>query len=201
MKKSLIAALIVVAMLTMFVGTVSAAPLATGVITLVSVEYEGGTPVFIFNVSGELSKAELNGSLHIEGGEDLGLYCTQIDSNTIRCTTARAAAGKNVVIFLAGQVFWASVPAAFTHYCYDVYDWNPPPPPFDTWVSVGTYCQDIPAQNGDVINFYNPDWGQSYDYQFMPQSPDSDPACATSPLIGSAYYFPSCPFVEGPLPL
>ena len=197
MKKALVSIIVVLAMLAMFVGTVAAAPLAAGTATLVSVEYAGGTPVFIFSVSGEFSNAELKGSVHIEGGEDLDLYCTQIDSSTVRCTTSRVAAGKNVVVFWNGQTFWASVPAAKVapaSYCYNVYDWNPPPPPFTSWVNAGSYCQETPAQYGDMINWYNPDWGAPYDYEFMPQSPDNDPACATSPIIGDAYYFPVCPF-------
>ena len=185
MRKALVIVIVVLAMLAMFVGTVAAAPLAAGTATLVSVEYAGGTPVFIFSVSGEFSNAELKGSVHIEGGEDIDLYCTQLDSSTVRCATSRAAAGKNVVIFWNGQTFWASVPAAkvaSASFCYDVYDYDLS----YTWQNFGTHCQEQPAQYGDAIPWYNPDWGDNLEHIFMPEL-----ACAG--LYGDAYYAPFCP--------
>ena len=77
------------------IGTVSAAPLASGTATLVGVDYiPGKSPVFTFSVNGHFSNSELNGSLHVEGGRDFALHCLQIDANTVKCTAPKKAAGK-----------------------------------------------------------------------------------------------------------
>jgi hypothetical protein len=185
MKKSLVAIMMVLSMLVMFVGTVSAASLASGTATLVGVEYVPGKgPVFTFAVSGEFTKADLKGSLHIEGGDDFDLYCTQVDSSTVTCTVSKKAAGKNVVLSWGGSKFWTSVPLA-PEFCYNIYDWAST---MDAWVNYGSHCQDRSANYGDQILWDNPEWGTSL-YIFLPESP-------TCPFYqpGDAYYYPSCPF-------
>jgi hypothetical protein len=74
----------------MLVGTVAAAPLAAGTATLVGVEYVPGKgPVFTFSVSGKLSKADLKGSLQVEGGANYDLHYTKVDDSTVTCTASK----------------------------------------------------------------------------------------------------------------
>ncbi len=196
MKKLIVVMIVVLSMLVMFVGTVSAAPFTSGTATLISVDYiPGKGPVFTFQVSGHFSNADLKGALHVEGGADFDLYCTQVDSSTVKCTVSKNAAGKRVSLSWGGSTFWTSVPNAPAESCYNVYDWNytgDPFGPFTNWVNYGTVCQERPAKYGDSINWYNPVWGHNYDYDYLPQSPN-DPSCTTAPVSGDAYYYPYCP--------
>jgi hypothetical protein len=193
MKKSLLTVLMVLSMLAMFVGPVAAAPLSAGTATLVSVIYVPGKgPVFTFEVSGEFSNAELNGALQVVGGASYKLYCTQIDKTTVKCTVSKKAAGQNVTLTWGGFQFSTFVPAARekTQFCYDVYDWS-----LDasyTWVNYGSYCQENPANYGDVIEWYNPAYDFTYPYEFLPESP-TELGCILSPTSGDAYYYPFCP--------
>lgn len=191
MKKSLFTIFVVLAMLAMFVGTVSAAPLAAGTATLVSVVYVAGKgPVFTFEVSGEFSNAELNGALQVVGGASYNLYCTQIDKTTVKCTVSKKAAGKDVTLTWGGFKFSAFVPIA-PEFCYNVYDWSLDGS--NTWVNYGSNCQERPANYGDVIEWYNQDWGETFPYEFLPESPDAL-TCLFPPVYEDAYYYPSCPF-------
>jgi len=182
MKKNLLVVFVVLSMLMAFAGTAAAAPASAGTATLVSVVYVPGKgPVFTFEVSGEFSKADLKGSVHVEGGEDFDLHCSQVDATTVVCTTSKKAAGGNVAVTFGGSTFWTSVPEAPSQYCYNVYDYDLD----DVWQSYGTHCQDTPAQYGDEIPWYNPDWDDYYDAVFM-----SEHVCAG--IVEDAYYYPFC---------
>jgi len=183
MKKYLITILVLLSMLVIQVGTVAAAPAASGVVTLISVEYVPKKgPVFTFSVSGNFSKSDLKGSLHVEGGADYDLHCTQVDESTVKCNASQKVAGINVSVTWGGSTFWAYVPEAPppAQYCYNVYDYD-----LDyVWQSYGTHCQDTPAQYGDQIPWYNPDWDDSYDAIFLPEGP------SCSGIVEDAYYYP-----------
>lgn len=191
MKKYLITILVLLSMLIVQVGTVVAAPMASGTIALVSVQYVPGKgPVFTFSVTGKFSRAELKGSLHAEGGADYGLHCTQVDKSTVKCSTSAKVSGVNAVLSWGGSTFWTFVPEAPAQFCYSVYDWNTPSP-FVEWVNYGTHCQETPAHYGDTITWYNPGWDDTFHYEFLPESPDSDVCSFNHP--DEAYYYPNCP--------
>jgi len=181
MKKCLVTILVLLSMLLVQVGLVAAAPSTDGTAILVSAEYGPSGAVFIFSVTGEFSKSQLNGTAQVEGGDDYGLHCSQVDDSTVRCLTSEKVAGKNVVLSWGGFVFWAYVPEAPSLYCYNVYDYDLA----SVWQSYGTYCQDTPAQYGDEIPWYNPDWDDYYDAVFM-----SEHVCAG--IVEDAYYYPFC---------
>lgn len=185
MKKYLITILVLLSMLVVQVGIVAAAPLAAGTATLVSVQYVPGKgPVFTFNVTGEFSKSELKGTLHVEGGADYALHCTQVDDTTVKCSTSAKVSGVNVSFTWGGSTFWTNVPEAPV-FCYGIYDWNYPVE--DAWQLYGTHCQDTRADYGDFFFWDNPDYGSS-PYVFLPESlvcPFYQP--------GDGYYFPGCP--------
>ena len=181
MKRHLFTILVLLSMLVMPVG-VAAAPMASGTATLVGVQYVPGKgPVFIFSVSGKFSKAELKGSLHVEGGADYNLHCTQVEESMVKCNTSSKVADVNAAFSWGGSTFWAYVPAAPV-FCYDVYDYNLSL----TWQSYGTHCQDDRAQYGDEIPWYNPDWYDDYDAVFLPEGP------SCSGIYEDAYYYPFC---------
>lgn len=188
----LITILVVLSMLLTFAGATSAAPLSSSALTLVSATAGMNGTVFIFNVSGEFSKSELKGAVHVEGGDDYVIHCNQVDDETVRCTAPFKVQG-NVVVTFGGSTFWTYI-KPFTKYCYTVYDWNPPPPPFVDWVVAGTYCQRVPAESGqELLNWYNPAWGAAFDYVFLPESP-TPCSFLTSPTLvqEDAFYFTFC---------
>jgi hypothetical protein len=184
-KKYLITILVLLSMLVVQVGVVAAAPLAAGTATLVSVQYVPGKgPVFTFNVTGEFSRSELKGTLHVEGGAHYALHCTQVDDTTVKCSTSAQVSGVNVSFTWGGSTFWTNVPEAPV-FCYGIYDWNYPVE--DAWQLYGTHCQDTRADYGDFFFWDNPDYGSS-PYVFLPESlvcPFYQP--------GDGYYFPGCP--------
>ena len=185
MKKYLITILVLLSMLAFQVGIVFAAPLAAGTVSLVSVQYVPGKgPVFTFHVNGEFSKSDLKGSLHVEGGGDYDLHCTQVDDTTVKCTTSAKVSGVDVSFSWGGSTFWTNVPEAPV-FCYGIYDWNFPD--VTAWQHYGTHCQENRASYGDIISCHNPDWDDS-PYVFLPESP-------VCPFYqpGDGYYFPACP--------
>ena len=184
MKKYLVAILVVLTMLVAQVGIVAAAPMADGIVTFAGVQYVAGKgPVFTFKVSGKFSKAQLKGSLHVENGADFTLHCTQVDAKTVTCNVSQKVSGVNAVVTWGGATFWVYVPEAPTvqsEYCYNVYDYD-----LDyVWQSYGTHCQGVPAQFGDMIPWYNPDWDDYYDAIFYWEGP------ICSGIVEDAYYYP-----------
>jgi hypothetical protein len=191
MKKQLIVIVIVLAMLAAFTGTAVAAPLASGSATLVSVVFVPGKgPVYTFEVSGKYSKADLEGILQVQGGVSFDLHCAQVDSSTVKCTSSKKAAGKNVTLSWGGAVFSASVPVAPAESCYGIWDWEYAIPP-TTWVNYGNHCQLRPAHEGDSIDWYNPVWDDTFTYVLMEGSPDCN-FLALQSQDERAFYFPFC---------
>lgn len=174
------------------VGVVAAA----GVITLVGVSQTEHGAAFTFRVSGKFSKAQLKGFVHVENGGDYGLHCTQVDEETIKCKTSQKVSGVNVSVSLGGSTFWAYVPEAPapspSQYCYSVWDyWD-----FTNyqWTDFGPYCQDAPANQGDIILYTVPDPTGSFDSPAIFIEEDVSDACSDPvPYNGPAYYYPFCP--------
>ena len=161
--------------------------MASGVIQLVDVQYvRNKGPVFTFEVNGNFSRSALKGIVNVEGGGSYPLYCTQVDDTTVKCNTSQKVGAVDVSVTFGGATFWTYVPGApGPQYCYNIYDWDIDLI-FSDWKSYGMYCQNSPAEYGDLINWYNPSYEMNFDYEFMPQGP------ACSGIIENAYYFQWC---------
>jgi len=197
MKRHLFTILSLLSMLVMPIE-VAAAPMASGTATLVSVEYVPGKgPVFIFTVSGKFSRSNLKGSLHVEGGANYGLYCTQVDEVTIKCNTSQKVSGVNVSFSWGGFTFWTYVPEApVPQNCYSIWDWwdftN------NEWTDFGPYCQDTPANEWDFIAYDVPHPEGSFESWVIFFEEDVSEYCPSPvPYDGPAYYFPLCPEIFG----
>ncbi len=187
MKKHLSVIVLVLAMLTMFTGVASAAPLASGNASLVNVTFvQGKGLVFTFQVSDHYSKAELDGKLHAVGGGDFDLSCQQVDENTVTCVVSKFTENSDVVVSWGGFTFWTHTPR--TSICYGIWDWAPANPTPNSWVLYGSHCQEHEASAGDSFMWNNPVWGPS-PYEFGPQSPN----CFANNVSGDGYYYQSCP--------
>jgi hypothetical protein len=176
-------------------GTAGDVRAANGLLSLVEVRNDPlGGVLFVFHVSGEFPRLELrNGAVRVQGGDgSYGIHCNRVSEDRLQCTTTQAVADKNVVINLAGFVFWTYVPPRLekvASYCYDVYDWLPEDDGgfgID-WHTFAVHCREGTAQDGELLpDFYNPNWDDSFTYVFRPQSP----AClGLNPLSQAAYYF------------
>jgi hypothetical protein len=192
MKRYLITVLTLLTMLAVqSVGIVA----ASGVITLVGVSWSESGPIFTFRVSGKFSKAKLKGSVHVENGGDYGLHCTQVDEGTVKCHTSKKVSGANVSVTWGGSTFWTYVPASpdpAPEYCYSVWDWWE----FTNyeWTDFGPYCQDAPANEGDIILYTVPDPNGSFESIALFIEEDVSDYCPSPvPYYGPAYYFPVCP--------
>ena len=181
MKKLLVVIMLVLSMLTAFVGTAGAAPKEAGFAQLTSAIYTAGGVHFTFKVSGDVS---LKGSVSVQGGGNHSLYCVQGDEpDVVKCSAPKVVADHNLVVTFGGSQFWTFVPSH--NWCYPLWDYDT----YDVWKNYGPVCQDSPAHYGDVIEFYNPDWGYSYDYVFWYKE---DWGCGTG-IVGNAYYWDDCP--------
>lgn len=194
MKRHLFVIVLVLAMLTMFTGTVLAAPMASGSVTLLSVVFvRGKGPVFTFEVSGDYTKSDLKGALHVVNGADYDLYCVQVDSHTVTCTAPKKAGGHDVTLSWGGHVFSAHTPSEPSpRYCYSIWDW------WDftnyEWTDFGPTCQNTPAQMGDLITYTVPDPNGSYESWVIFYDVDVSGECTPAvPYDGPAYYYPVCP--------
>lgn len=182
MKKYLVTILVVLSMLTMFVGTVGAAPSS---IKLLESVWTGGGVKFTFEITGDIEGGGwLLGNVSWADGS-VKMTCNQ-EGSTVTCMAPKSVADKNIIVTFQGSSFYTYVKSR--SFCYDVYDW-----PLDestTWVNYGSVCQDAPADYGDLIEWYNPDWDETFPYEFLPESPTP---CIFDPVMGDAYYFPGCP--------
>lgn len=161
------------------------------VVSLIEVRNDSrGSVIFIFQVSGKISKSNLNnGYVQVQGGDDYNLHCNQIDERTVQCTTSKKVGGKNVVIGFASTKFWTYVPEPKPiAECYNIYDWDDSFNPTQ-WVLYGTYCQEYPAQDGDEIIWVNPYLLPPYVYKY---SSTAQPSWCTWAGMGPGYYYPFC---------
>lgn len=150
---------------------------AGSVIDLIGISNSGGGPAFTFRISGDFPQGDLNGTVQVEGGDSFELHCKQVDSATVVCHASKKVSGENVIVYFGGAKFWASVPQpslgdgsgdGINGYCYEVYSvefLDRPNFPVG-WDPQGQYCQDIPATQGDEIDFYTPSWGTIEPYVF-----------------------------------
>lgn len=178
-------------MLVFSVRTVSAAS-STSVVSLIEVRNDvGGGIIFVFQVNGKISKSNLNnGYVQVQGGNDYGLYCNQIDDTRVQCSTSKKASGNNVVVGFAGSKFWAYVPEPKPKtQCYNIYDWDSNIP--SGWAYYGTHCQDFLPSDGNEINWVNPYLYPPYVYWYSSALQPS--WCSAWSGLGPGYYYFYCP--------
>lgn len=182
-------------MLSFSVVTVYASP-QKNVVSLIEVRNDnGGGIIFVFQVNGKISKANLNnGFVQVEGGNAYGLHCNQIDDTRVQCSTSKKASGKNVVVEFAGSKFWTYVPeqkpVEVFYRCYSVYDWDNNLYPTG-WVRYGSHCQNFPPEDGDEITWLNPYLYPPYIYWYSSASQPS--WCPAWSGFGPGYYYFYCP--------
>lgn len=174
--------------------TTAAAPRAAGAVTLIGAGYvEGKGVVFTFHITGNVSKSDLKGSVHVDGGGNYGLDCVKVDSETVKCTAPKAVAGHNVSVTWGGSTFWTYVHGIpDPKHCYSVWDWWE----FtgNEWTDFGPYCLDEAANPGDIIIYEVPDPAGSFESWAEFYNVDVTDFCPSPvPYNGPAFYYPSCP--------
>lgn len=194
MKKVIFTALLLLSLLLGRVNTVFA---LDGLILLEETRNDpGGGVIFVFSFTGEFPKSYFTGFVTVGDGR-YPIHCNVVDEGRVQCTASRALAGRNVVVHLGEFIFYTFVPEGgfrpsqnATTYCYNVYDvYFIEHEERNAWLPFDVHCQDIPAENGDLLeDFYNPDYMDFYDYEFMDQSPS-----CFDPVTEEAYYAPGCP--------
>lgn len=194
MKRWLFTFALVVSLLVSHTTSAFAAPLADGVVTLREARNDTfGNVIFVFNFTGDFSKSDFKGGVVSFGDQRFPLDCNIVEEGVVQCTTSRAVGGQNVVVNLAGFVFWTFVPeraapvvTAPSEYCYDVYNSQTDESEEEFfWVPVDVHCQDTPATDGDTIEY------DSWLYEFW--STISDGYCGTNGNNESGF-FQSCSF-------
>ncbi|HCB01397.1 MAG TPA: hypothetical protein DEP19_03350 [Anaerolineae bacterium] len=161
---------------------------------LIEVRNNSAGPTFIFRVSGEFTKEELNtGFVVVQGGDDYTLHCGQKHGDRITCHTTKKVGGHNVVIGFGNARFWTYVP--LPNVCYSIWDWLVPPDP-NAWTNFGTHCQERDANPGEIIQYYN-QYSDAYEsVMFFDIYTPLSGTCAVTgypPTNEAGYYFPSCP--------
>ncbi len=190
MKKIKYASVILIVLLALTTGTVFAGQ----ALELIEVRNKDSGPTFVFRVTGEFTKEELNnGFVVVQGGDDYPLYCGQKQEDRITCHTTKKVGGHHVAIRFGNARFWTYVPAA--NYCYNIWDWLIPPN-ISAWTNFGEHCQDNEANNGDTIQYYN-NYVNSYEtVQFFEIYTPLSGTCAmigAPPSNEAGYYYPICP--------
>jgi hypothetical protein len=161
MKKALSVFTVLIIMLLLTVGSALA---ADGLIFLVETRNDsGGGVIFVLEFSGEFPRNYFQGFV-TEGDNRYPIDCNVVSENVVQCTVSRATAGKNVVLYVGEFIFWTFVPEASgelggvpggpTEYCYNIYNAQTDQNEQDFfWVPVGVNCQDVPASDGDTIEY------------------------------------------------
>ncbi len=166
MKKTFFAVFVLLGML---VATTGAA-FAGSAIELKTVRNDSAGPTFIFRVSGTFTSDELNTFVKVQGGDNVPLYCRQIEADTAICHAAKTIGGKNVIVYFGGAKFWTKVPEQSV--CYNVYDWPAPSSLSSDWKKIARHCQDGQAEIEEQISVYNPDYDSVYNFDYFPAGLD-----------------------------
>ena len=112
MKKRTILILTLISIVAMVAGTAMAPAEGRSVRYLGARFVSGKGPVFLFEYTGNISKAELR-SAHAIGSNGMALNAHCVDKkdvNQIVCTVAGSKKYSDVELYFMGQGFWASVP-------------------------------------------------------------------------------------------
>jgi hypothetical protein len=190
MRKIINSAVVLIVLLALTTSTVFAGQ----ALELIEVRNDSAGPTFIFQVSGEFTKEELNtGFVNVSGGELYTLHCGQKHGDRITCHTTKKVGGHNVVIGFGNARFWTYVPNPYM--CYQIWDWLIPPS-MSAWTNFGEHCQDSHANTGDTIQYYN-QYSNAYEsVMFFEIYTPLVGTCAVlgyPPTNGAGYYYPSCP--------
>jgi len=189
MRKWLLTFVLVFSLLVSQATSASAAPLADGLITLRETRNDAsGNVIFVFNFTGDFSKSDFKGGIVFFGDKKFPLDCNLVEEGVVQCTTSRAVGGQNVVINLAGFIFWTFVPeraasvatTSSSEYCYDVFDYQTDNETDFFWVPIGVHCQDMPATDGDEIEY------DTFPYEFW--SVISDGYCGVNGNSESGFF-------------
>lgn len=150
MKKIISISFVVLAIMAVFASTVFAAPAGKNA-TLVSVEYQKGGIVLLFQTSG-LTKADFKNNSFYADSNNQNIYCNFVSDTTIvRCVVSKSLAGMGDFRgTLAGFGFSGELPQART---------------FDNATNVTLTCS-----NGDVL-WYTIDWYSNGVFQFSSTIP------------------------------
>lgn len=180
MKKSLSILLVLTALLSFAYRPVLA---AEGTLVLLETRNDvSGNVIFVFHFSGDFNKNDFKGGLVFFGDMKFPMGCNIVDEDEgiVQCTTSRATAGQNVVVNLAGFVFYTFVPfrsggggssgTGVTQFCYNVYDMVEVQGG-NQWEAFTTHCQDVPANYNDTIDEYYPYALSTYTYVFLANDP------------------------------
>jgi hypothetical protein len=210
MKRSIWFLALTLALLTSMFGAAFSPVAAEGgdSIKLISAQHVPGKGVvFIFEVTGDAGKDGFAGSVTING-QDFNLEnCVYRDDGKLACVSSRGLSKYVTNVATANlNGYSSSAPIHSKTYCYSVFDYYLTNLPLDTqpadsavdplafeliWENVGRFCQDSMAMVGDSIIFYNPTYGEYFDYYFRDQGEDG-PFCLKA---GPGYYYP-CPFLN-----
>ena len=111
MKKRFSVLFVVLVLMSIFTSTVFAAPAASKSVSLVSIQYQAGGIVLLFETSG-LTNADLKDNSFYADSNDQKMSCNFVDDTTkVRCTVSKALAGEGGFHgTLAGFGFWGELP-------------------------------------------------------------------------------------------
>lgn len=191
MKKVLLFALAILTVMSMLFVMPASPAAAAGEksIKLISVEFIQGKGMTLkFEVKGKFNSYD---GFVILGGDSYPLNCRTNDDGLLVCSAPEGLkrfVGKGACGEVNGFPFCGQVRLrALTQptYCYSIFDWKLNEP---GWEQQGTYCQAVPAEEGDGILWYNPVWEGWYYYWYSLDGtgPNIDPF---TPNLGPGYYY------------
>jgi hypothetical protein len=162
----------------------------------------GGGVIFVFEYTGDFTEGDFKGGSVLFNGQYYPLDCNIAEGiGEVWCTASRALAGQYVQVFLAGFTFWDRVPERRARseggggqICYEVWYWE-----FndgiDWFKDPTSYCQDAPANYGDIISLTAPPYIWTDDYYFWDDNQADNPGnqgCGAfvfdGSVTGDAYY-------------
>lgn len=200
MKKLAATFIILITLLSLTTGSALA---ANGILTLRSVgNNPGGGVLFVFEYTGSFTEGDFKNGSVLFNGQYYPLDCNIVEGEgSVQCTASRALAGQFVQVFLAGFIFWDRVPESRGlgggqggQTCYEVWYWDFGNDSFDWFQDPVSYCQDAPANYGDVISLTAPPYTWTDDYYFWDDNEPDNPgniACEgifDGSVTGDAYY-------------
>ncbi|MEX2143915.1 MAG: hypothetical protein WD740_04915 [Anaerolineales bacterium] len=179
-------ALLVAAIL--LAGTASSARAANEVIFLGARFIAGKGLALTFKVSAEYDLTQL-ANVAISG-ELINLICTTKGENggfkkvvCIANVSQRSMSGSALISF--GAYSFSTKLNEARPWCYSVFDFDL----YLDWSQIGSHCQAHTVGEGDVIPFYSPIYGDSFDYIYGDYT-IFDPLCGPNPPdLGKGFYY------------
>lgn len=187
MRKLLIFSFSLLVTLALLLGTGVTAFAAEQPIFLAATYMSGKGLVFTFALPGHYDASAADVSVSVNGvSYDTACHVNAADNLACVAKVPKSNFGSLITGSIDGAAFSSTFQDAREH-CYSVYDYGPALT--IPWGRISTFCQLRSAYVGQIIDFYNPNYGAYYEYRYDIDNSNATCGFGGSGNLGSGFYY------------